>query len=141
MVNVRRVFFLPGPPFQLWSVAAAGGVAEPFLPNVFRATLTPDNRILAILGTDGSVWISSPPGSTPRPYEPAPFESKEIFDHLPAMHCAPDGRQILLGINRTGRQQEFWLLPLPPGPGVAFCDLYPTSNQYRLLGCRTAATS
>jgi len=113
--DARRVFFVTGPPFELWSVAAAGGAAEPFLPDVFRATLASDDRILAILRTDGSVWISSPPGSTPRPYEPAPFEARGFFD-VPAIRSSPDGRKILLMINPTGRQQEYWLLPLPPGP-------------------------
>jgi Tol biopolymer transport system component/DNA-binding winged helix-turn-helix (wHTH) protein len=120
----RRVFFHTlGPSSDLWSIAAGGGEPERFLENVMSAALTPDNRTLVIVRTrsgnrstgGSSVWISSPPGTNPRPYEPTPFESVTGYD-LPWMQCAPDGRNVLLAINRSGRQQEFWLLPIPPGP-------------------------
>jgi WD40 repeat protein len=60
----------------------------------------------------GSVWISSPPGSPPKRYEPAPFETPEI-DINNRVAFSPDGHSILL-TEGNGASQA-WLLPYPAG--------------------------
>ena len=58
------------------------------------------------------MWISSPPGAPPKPYEPAPFETPEI-DINNRLAFSPDGRSILL-TEGNGASQA-WLLPYPAG--------------------------
>lgn len=64
-------------------------------------------------GDDGvfSLWVSSPPGAEPTPYEPAPFASRAVFN-APTVKFSPDGTQILL-IRNSGAAEEAWLMPYP----------------------------
>ncbi|MBM3792159.1 MAG: serine/threonine-protein kinase, partial [Acidobacteria bacterium] len=65
---------------NVWSVSAAGGEPEQVFPQalaIWYATLSPDGASIALWrqvkregGYSHSVWISSPPGSEPRLYEP-----------------------------------------------------------------------
>jgi Tol biopolymer transport system component len=71
---------------------------------------------VAWLHTNGdgvqTVWISSPPGASPRRYEPAPFATKDIYN-APTLKFSPDGKQILLILN-GGAGEQSWLMPYPP---------------------------
>ena len=61
-----------------------------------------------------SVEVSDPLGSPLRPYMPAPFMSKAVYN-VPQLAFSPDGKKILLyraGDEKTG---EAWLLPYPAG--------------------------
>ena len=84
-----------------------------------RLALSPNSQALAAIYEDKtsglkSVWISSPVGSALRPYLPAPFATKDLYNE-PALAFSPDGRKILY--SRTGAKDktETWLLPYPPG--------------------------
>src|SRR5262249_44983928 len=65
---------------ELWGVSPSGGRAARILEDLRNAAISPDGKTLAIwraTETNGevqaTVWISSPPGSAPRRYQPAPF--------------------------------------------------------------------
>ena len=64
-------------------------------------------------GDDGlfGVWISSPAGSAPKPYAPAPFASRNLVN-APQLKFSRDGKQILLFRN-GGAGEEAWLMPYP----------------------------
>jgi Tol biopolymer transport system component len=88
------------------------------LPNTNVITVSPEANAVAVLHTgDDSltgIWISSPIGSALKPYAPAPFATREAYN-LPQARFSPDGKQILLVINRKGTE-EAWVLPYPPDP-------------------------
>ena len=105
-------------PESLWSVAKVGGEPEAVMalpPNVAAGAVSPDGRTGAglILGKDRQVgvFISSPLGSPMKPYLPAPFTGTDLYNN-PKMSFSPDGKSILLLINR--REEQAWLLPYPP---------------------------
>ncbi len=113
----RIVFTAPA---GLWSVSPVGGEPEPFQATANRteayiSSVTRDGTAVVWLhkADDGTwgIWISSPPGSTPKRYEPAPFASRG-FANLPHLRFSPDGKQILLFWN-PGAGEEAWLMPYP----------------------------
>ncbi len=106
-------------PESLWSIAKVGGEPEMVMtmpPELITGDTSPDNKASAMLARkEGHVgiWISSPLGSPPKPYVPAPFTASEVFNS-PQLKFSPDGKSILLLINR--KREEAWLLPYPPNP-------------------------
>jgi Tol biopolymer transport system component len=107
------------PRYKLLSVATVGGDPEFIMDSDCEACdLSRDGKTFATLakGKDGSysVSLSDPLGSPLRPYAPAPFMSKDIFN-APQLNFSADGKYILL--YRTGDEDkdEGWLLPFPPG--------------------------
>ena len=105
----------------VWSMSRAGG--EPALllkGNYEDAAPSPDGKALVLWLGKGEkdeklpkLWISSPPGATPRKYEPVIFEEQGTFSPI-YLRFAPDGRQILLA-KPTAMGPELWLLPYPDG--------------------------
>ena len=114
----RIVFISAQAPSGLWSVSPVGGEPVPLQaidrPGV--ASVSRDGTALAWLhqGEDGvfNIWVSSPPGSAPKPYEPAPFTSRTIFN-APTVKFSPDGKQILMFRNANNSGEEAWLMPYP----------------------------
>jgi len=107
------------PRYKLLSVATVGGDPEFIMDSDCEACdLSRDGKTFATFakGKDGSysVSISDPLGSPLRPYAPAPFRSKDIFNS-PQLNFSADGKYVLL--YRTGDEDkdEGWLLPFPPG--------------------------
>jgi Tol biopolymer transport system component len=123
----RIVFYSPQAPMGLWSVSPVGGQPEPLLAMAaavdrpLSASVSRDGKALAWLhrGDEGlfNVWISSPPGAAPKPYDPAPFASR-IAANAPTMKFSPDGKQILM-IRNAGTGEEAWLMPYPADPAEA----------------------
>ncbi|HUB82359.1 MAG TPA: LpqB family beta-propeller domain-containing protein [Bryobacteraceae bacterium] len=105
----------------VFSVSRGGGAAQQVLKgNYYCATLSPDGKAIALWLTVGDaeksepkVWISSPPGTPPRKYEPVPFELQGSFTPI-YMRFSPDGKQILVSMTR-GAGPRLWLLPFPSG--------------------------
>jgi len=107
-------------PEGLWSVSPVGGEPEPLMAipasaNAFAVSR--DGSAVATLRSDEQglygIWISSPPGSEPVRYEPAPFASRDMSNY-PNLAFSPDGKQILVMRNAaTGTGEEAWLLPHP----------------------------
>ena len=124
----RIVFHSSQAPAGLWSISPVGGEPEP-LQGLDRsgvgrrlrpraASVSRDGTALAWYGGDDGVsriWISSPPGSAPKPYQPAPFASRDAFNS-PTLKFSPDGTQLLL-IRNAGAGEEAWLMPYPPNAG------------------------
>jgi eukaryotic-like serine/threonine-protein kinase len=114
-----RIYFFSGrKPAGIWSIASVGGEPEPVvaIDNAKMLAVSPDAGAVTILKdrSDGmsDLAISSPPGSPFKPYEPAPFATKQYYN-TPIAKFSPDGKKILMIINRTGGE-EGWLLPYPP---------------------------
>jgi len=114
-----RVYFVADD--GIWSVSRGGGEKHLVLKGEYAAaTLSPDGKALAYWLTNGTadtsepkIWISSPPGSTPRKYDPVVFQSAGSF--LPVhMRFSPDGKYILASMSK-GSGPELWLLPFPDG--------------------------
>jgi Tol biopolymer transport system component len=117
-----RVFFISRDSRSLLSIGIAGGEPELVLrPYITAATLSPDGKSLVLWmrpqqeGSElTSLWISSPPGSPPRRYEPVLFD--EDIRSLPVyLQFSPDGRRIILSL-RTKSEVEIWCLDWPDGP-------------------------
>jgi len=120
----RIVFRSAQAPAGLWSVSPVGGEPQPFqtmeasigpAPEASTASASRDGSALAWLhrGDDGLIglWISSPPGSAPKRYEPAPFAARFSTD-IPTVKFSHDGTQILL-VRNAGDGDEAWLMPYP----------------------------
>ena len=105
----------------IWSVSRGGGEKQLVVKgDYYCATLSPDGKTMAMWLTVGApdktepkVWLSSPPGNTPRKYEPVVFESQGSFTPV-YMRFSPDGKQILVSLTRGGAP-HLWLLPFPAG--------------------------
>jgi Tol biopolymer transport system component len=105
---------------EVWAISPAGGQPSRILAGgLSAASISPDGKALAIwqAHSEGSrlragVQISSPLGSPPRDYKPAPFDKTEIS---PGNRIAfsPDGASILLTAGNNS--SEIWLLPYPDG--------------------------
>jgi serine/threonine protein kinase/Tol biopolymer transport system component len=117
----ERVYFIASG--ALRSVAVVGGEPlEVLKAPMVGAALSPDGKTLAFwqryeeAGKQyGGVWISSPPGASPRKYAPAPFrvETGYLPDYL---RFSPDGSRIGLAAFRGSGEAWFWILPWPDGP-------------------------
>jgi serine/threonine protein kinase/Tol biopolymer transport system component len=109
-------------PIRLYAVSSVGGDPQTVMefnpPQNLWATLSPDGNTAAFFmaGPDHkwSVFISSPVGSPPKPYSPAPFAGGAIF-HVPKIKFAPDGKKILLLRAGDNGKDETWILPWPAG--------------------------
>jgi len=108
---------------ELWGVSPVGGRAARILQNLRTAAIAPDGKTLALwraeetAGGDikASLWISSPPGAAPRPYQPAPF-AVPLDSAGNSLGFAPDGASILLVT--AGVSPAIWVLPLPENRGT-----------------------
>jgi Tol biopolymer transport system component/predicted Ser/Thr protein kinase len=105
--------------YKFSSVATVGGDLN-FIADVDceACDLSRDGRAMATFaqakdGTYG-VAVSDPFGSPLRPYAPAPFASKDLFNE-PQLSFSPDGSRILLSRTGKGDKNEIWLLPYPAG--------------------------
>ena len=114
----RIVFRSDRKPAGLWSVSPVGGEPEPLLEEkarFFDASVARDGSAAVIFHPveDGvsSLGISAPPGAPLKPYQPAPFASRSVFNR-PQVKFSPDGKQILL-IRNAGASEELWLMPYP----------------------------
>jgi serine/threonine protein kinase/Tol biopolymer transport system component len=124
---------LPGQSPTLWSVAAAaGGEPREVLRNAGSGyAISPDGGTLALWkkyeesGTEYSgVWISSPLGTAPRKYEPAPFRAGGSW--VPNfLHFSPDGSRIVVSTLRVPGEPWIWSLPWPDGPSAQPRRLFP----------------
>lgn len=113
----RIVFYASLRPKGLWSISPLGGVPELLQaeqPGDSALSIARDASAVALLhrSDDGDgVWISTPPGSLPKRYEPDPFASRTPINRS-ATGFSPNGRQILM-VGDRGAGEEFWLLPYP----------------------------
>jgi len=105
----------------LWGISPSGGKPARILEDLRTAAISPDSNSLAIWRVTesanqvrGAVWISSPPRTAPKRYEPAPFETPLDGDGN-SLHFSPDGSSLLLIAN--GVDAQIWLLPFPAGRG------------------------
>ena len=121
----RRILFTSGAStfgrssLDLWSVGAAGGIPNLLLENVREPTLSPDGKALAFIrgpaGTGfGELWISSPPGASPRPYSQPPFANRKYLFHS-SVNFSPDGSRLGASLVSMAGNSEFWILPFPSG--------------------------
>lgn len=102
-------------------ISRAGGTAERVVAGGSAFDVSRDGRMLALWrgaqangnGTRYSVWISSPPGSEPVEYNPAPFAVPTPFTPV-FLRFSPDGRRLFLSVV-TDSGAETWLLPIPAG--------------------------
>ncbi len=116
---------LEGSHSKLFSIAMVGGDPEFIMDVDCPATcnLSPDGKSFATLefpskpGDLTSVSVSDPFGSPPRPYTPAPFASKDIYNR-PTLRFSPDREKILLFLTGENNKDEAWLLPYPAGTGT-----------------------
>jgi len=109
--------------YSLWSMGSTGGEPQETLsPRVYAADISPDGKTLAAWRRTMeagkltvAVWISAPPGSEPRKYEPAPFEMN-TFGVPTHLRFSPDGLRIGLSTYSPRGGIDFWLLDWPDGP-------------------------
>ena len=114
-----RVYFVADD--GIWSVSRGGGEKQAVLKGDFAAaTLSPDGKSLVYwfsLGehdkVEPKIWVSSPPGNTPRKYEPVVFASSGSFKPV-HLRFSPDGTQILVSMTQ-GSGPQLWVLPFPDG--------------------------
>ncbi len=115
------------PPQALFALSVTGGEPELLMPLdvvirllTLQVRVSPDGKVLLALRkeSDGmfSLSISSPVGSPWKRYEPAPFETKQLFNR-PYFDLSPDGKNILYCLTNNLENQA-WLLPFPPGTGM-----------------------
>ena len=114
----RIVFGSNKAPAGLWSVSPVGGEPEPFqaIDRFAAVSVSRDGMAVASLrkGDDGvwGIWLNSPPGVAPKPYQPAPFASRNIFNR-PTVKFSPDGKQVILIWSPNNIGEDAWLLPYP----------------------------
>jgi Tol biopolymer transport system component len=117
-----RVYYFSGSGRpSLWSVGVAGGAPEVVLPDVYTATLSPDGNTLAFLRYDSSdettlrlvLWLSSPPGATPRRFDRAPISGMRYYKG--ALQFSPDGTKLGFWMLMWNGEPEFWVIPFPTG--------------------------
>jgi Tol biopolymer transport system component/predicted Ser/Thr protein kinase len=93
------IFYLSGG--SLWSVPAAGGVAQMMFQKVNAAALHPDGKTLAFHRA-GKLWIGSLDGREAKEFWPGPTNGSLSF--------SPDGSKLI-----TDSIGFVWLLPYPSG--------------------------
>ena len=106
---------------ELWGVSPSGGHAAKILEDLRAADISPDGKTLAIWrateasgSVKSSLWISSPVGAAPRPYQPAPF-GIPLESAGNVVRFSPDGKSLLLIAN--GVAPQIWVLPFPESGG------------------------
>ena len=109
------------PAYGFYSIPTVGGDLNLVMnSDCETCDLSRDGKALATfaLTQDGtySVSISDPLGSPLRPYLPAPFATRDLFNG-PQLSFSPDGKSILLSRTGEGDKDEIWLLPYPAGTG------------------------
>jgi eukaryotic-like serine/threonine-protein kinase len=98
------VYYLSGG--NLWSVPAAGGVAQIVYPDLSAAALHPDGRTLAFV-RERKIWIGSLKGSGVKEFWQGPLSTSAVSAGL---SFSPDGSKLVaLGM------QAVWVLPYPSG--------------------------
>lgn len=110
-------------PGGVWAVSRAGGQPERILGPATAFHLSHDGKALAVWranrsqdnGMHYSVWISSPPGTEPKEYTPAPFAVRTPFTPV-YLRFSPDSKLLYLSMY-TDAGAETWLLPYPAGSG------------------------
>ena len=120
----KRVLFVTTDESRgLWSIAVVGGEPQLLfsLPKSARnvtstsITVSADNKFAAFLSASDNapvgVSIVALPGDTPTRYSVEPFAAKTVYN-TPMLRFSPDGKQLLLLINR-GNGEEGWLLKFP----------------------------
>jgi Tol biopolymer transport system component len=98
---------------SIWTVAVAGGEPSLVLDQAYGPVLSPDGKTLAFLRR-GGVWLSSPPGSVPKPYEQPPFDKLKLFTYSFALGFTPDGRTLGAFAASQG-EGRFFTIPLAGG--------------------------
>lgn len=104
----------------LLTISPVGGEPEPLVTLTGRALgsadVSPDGSVVAYYDADidgmYTVMLSAPAGSPAKPYAPAPFAAKSVFNGF-QVKFSPDGKQILLVRNPTTGEEK-WLMPYPP---------------------------
>ena len=108
----------------LWSIAVVGGEPQQLftLPksasNVSPSSIavSADNKVVAFLSAsdNGTIGVStvSLPGGTPTRYSVEPYAAKTIYNS-PSLQFSPNGKQLLLLVNRGQTGEEGWLLDFP----------------------------
>jgi serine/threonine protein kinase len=136
-----RVFlFTDSQPASIWSIATVGGEPELVMTQPKDGTgrkrsiaISPDGKAVAAFQSLGdatnTVWISSPPGSEPKKYGPDPFATKTVYN-TPTLEFSPDGRHLLLIVNRGRRSEEAWLLDYPPSGTGGVRQVMPGLRTY-----------
>jgi serine/threonine protein kinase/Tol biopolymer transport system component len=127
-VDGSRVYYLTSPDNsrELWSVSAAGGAPERVLSDLGGfgslmggAAISRDGSAVVVVGPgkggddEMSVWVSSPPGATPRLYPGSPSAR---FLSRAWLRFSPDGTKLLVTFAHIGQPVEWWLLKWPPDP-------------------------
>jgi serine/threonine protein kinase len=105
------------PSVALFSTPVFGGEPELLLTaDISDASVSRDGKALAsIIEEDGKLVVktSSPIGAPFQRYSPAPFETKDRYQH-PDLRFSPDGRRILLFFDQP-QGRRIWSLPWPSG--------------------------
>ncbi len=118
----KRVLFRTADAPGIWSIATAGGEPQLLLSlpkstiETDAVTVSTDNKVAAFLArSDDATWgvfTVALPGGTPVKYAVEPYVTKVIYN-VPSLRFSPDGRQILLVVNRGRDGEEGWLLKYP----------------------------
>ncbi len=120
----RVLFTTTGDAPGIWSIATIGGEPQLVLSlpkssvekGPDAVTVSTDNKVAAFLArSDDGTWGVSTvalPGGTPMKYPAEPYATKAVYNS-PSLQFSPDGRQILLLLNRGQDGEEGWLLKYP----------------------------
>ena len=106
---------------KIQTISSAGGEPEPVMEldstRVAGVAVSADGKKLAavVRGPDNvwSVSISDPISAPLKPYSPAPFAAKELFNGS-SLAFSPDGSKLLFS-HTAEKEAEPWILPLPVG--------------------------
>jgi len=90
--------------YDLWAVAASGGMPERVLDKVIRATLHPDGNTL-LFQRDGKLWIASLKGGPPRELAWQPPRKSASWARF-----SPDGSKLFVFDG-----PDVWIVPYPVG--------------------------
>ena len=121
--GIYSVSAVGGEPTLVLNTQSGPGKGFGVVNGVGSVALSPDGKALVGMwqahpgGTIG-LGISSPPGSAPRLYAPAPFATASVMNP-PCLRFSPDGKSILLLQHSADRaRDEAWLIPWPAGSGT-----------------------
>jgi len=137
----RVLFVATGETTALWSIATAGGEPQHVLPlpnpdggmGPASLTVSADNKYAAFLNrfADGMWGLTTVamPGGTPQRYSEEPFATK-TFVNTPTLEFSPDGRQLLLFMNRGSSGEEGWILKFPQEGASGVRKIEPPIRTY-----------